>query len=1020
MARSGLVGVDNDSLGGSLDHDMPRVHERIDEVASRYPDRLAVCCGEAELTYAQLAERSAALAQLLRQRGVGAGDIVALSINRSIDMIVGILGILHAEAAYLPLDPAYPAQRNADLVRMSEARVLVTSSGTPAAGLPVLTSVLVDALDGGASSTGGMEAPGGPAGSRAYVISTSGSTGAPKAIVTTHRNIAWFIPAFANELGTTSEDVVLARTSLSFDPHTVEILLPLSVGGRVVVVPAAAASDPVALLNEIVRHRVTIVQATPALWGALSARPWPITWEIKALCGGEPMSEDLKDAVLRAGDIRLWNVYGPTETTVWCSALEMRSTTPVRIGGPISGLRFCVSAEDGTAVRSGDLGELHITGPGLAEGYLNDPVLTRERFVAPPNSANPDERWYSTGDLVRPMEDGTFTFAGRVDRQVKIRGYRVELGEVEHSIRSQDGVLDACVLVDDTSLVACIRREQSSAEDDVVAERVRSTLREVLPAYMVPARVVVVSAFPLTPTEKIDSQRLLELSRGAHRLAARPTTGDQAVDQVTALWRDVLGRDDVHPLDRFFDLGGHSLNVVTIQLRLLDELGVDVSCADLYAHQTPVELAKLVTTIAGQKATTKAEPGTYPLCPSQARFFVETPLEDINRNVLQLLLKTTHPRTTVVRAVQRLLDRHDVFRIDAIESRADGCQHLAEKPVRGIDDVTGTYATTAAFLAATDELSRSMNIADGRLYASTMFEAEDGVYLYLLLHHLLGDDVSIDILKRELHHLMRNPDGPLPSTASFVSWMGEFGGNRALERYAKEIPTWISHTDASAVEPFAGDHEPTDDDRLGRSTYIWSRNELDVLNLDVRSRHDLLLAAAVHALGATFNLDAVGCRVVEGGRMLSSRIDDGLTVGWLSHHYPLLVATGLDAAATEQGLRRALASVVNRGESYNWLRYSVRAPELVEGAQLGDLPLYFNYMPEMPPTSGLWDVSDRIPSTVLARQRITGLAIVVRDTDEGLAFSVFRNPDTVLDTSFRQFRDCLLESAVELLKAART
>jgi amino acid adenylation domain-containing protein len=994
------------------------VHELIGLNAQRFPERIAVQCGASAATYGELHAKSTAFGARLRDAGVGADDVVGLHVDRSIEMLIGLLGILHAEAAYMPLDPSYPRARNLALTAHADCAAIVVTPDRADHGLGAMPTITLDDLDAGGhrrTPTGS----GGNRGRRAYVISTSGTTGVPKAIITTHDNIMNFLVAMRDIVQLDETDVVFARTSLAFDPHTIETMLPLLVGARIVVSTQCSPPDPAALREEIFASGATLVQAMPGLWRSLVHDGWDPPHPMKTLCGGEPLSESLKNAILAGGKVRLWNLYGPTETTVYCSAQEMHASEPPRISArPIPGLRFEVRTSDGTPCADGETGELHISGRGLAEGYLNQPELTAERFVVSSNATNGAERWYRTGDLVQAFADGTYEFVGRADRQVKVRGYRIELDEIEAAIRSVDGVQDAVAIARDSMLVAAVLGREPRAEHDArLLERVRAQLGTLLPDFMTPSRMVVVDEIPLTPTEKVDNEAIMARALRRDAPGEPLPAGDAIVAGIVDIWQKILGVREVYADDRFFDIGGHSLNAVEVQLRIFHEFNVHLPLHAVIANQTVLELRSAVDDALGAGvAVQAAAAGTYPLAPSQYRFFLETPPLDVDGNVLPLLVRTTHPREVVRHAVDTIVGRHEVFRVDGVRFDVGGGeQHLAETARPGVEDVTDCYASTEEFLAAMAAGARELCVAEGRLFRWSIYAAREETFVHCVLHHLLADDISYDVIKREMEALLADAMVRLPPATSFVGWMDAFGNDTALEAARADLTAWEAMVCRDRVDAFTGDAPETTDDRLARSVARWSCISAGLTSLDRRSREHALLSASVHALASVFDLQQVGCRMVDGGRGLSAEFDDGLGVGWLSFHYPLVVRRGDDARATAQSLRDARAALGSRGETYAWLRYRAQEPSLVNGVQLGELPLYFNYMPRLARTQQFVDVTDLLPSTVFAHQRITGLALVIRDRDDDLEITVFHNPDTVFETSVQQFLEQLPRNVQEIV-----
>ncbi|XVV07120.1 amino acid adenylation domain-containing protein [Actinosynnema sp. CA-248983] len=550
---------------------LPRATTALDLIDGE-PDAPAV----GPLGYRELGERSDHIAALLQRHGVGRGSLVALHLPRTSDLVAAVLGVWKAGAAYLPLDPGWPPNRLALMLADSGAEVVLTD--------PALDPLAFD----GMFLTPADATPATPAPTPvhpddlAYVIYTSGSTGTPKGVEVPHRAVVNLLVSFQQVFGLTAEDRLAAVTTLSFDISVLELLLPLTTGASVVVVPPEVAGDGAAL-REVLAD-ATVLQATPATWRLLVEAGGVPDGVTTRICGGEALPRDLADDLL-TGESLLWNVYGPTETTVWSAAgLVDPSPAPVVIGPPIGNTRLYVLDAGLEPVPPGVVGELHIGGLGVARGYRGRPELTASRFVPDPFATTPGARLYATGDLVRHRADGTLEFLGRADHQVKVRGFRIELGEIETALVDTGEVRQAVVVPQDARLVAYL-----VADHPLDWARLRSALAGRLPDYMLPATAVVLDAFPLTPNGKIDRAALPEpdWAAGGERVAPR-----NAVEEVLAgIWREVLAVPEVGVHDDFFALGGHSLLAAKALARVHGAFAVSVPIGRLFAAPTVAGLA---------------------------------------------------------------------------------------------------------------------------------------------------------------------------------------------------------------------------------------------------------------------------------------------------------------------------------------------------------------------------------------------------------------------------------------------
>jgi amino acid adenylation domain-containing protein len=458
------------------------IFQLFEQQAEQAPDAIAVVFGNRKITYKELEQRSNQLAHYLHRLGVDAGELVGIYMERSIEIVVALLGILKAGAAYVPFDPTYPAERLIFLVQDSGVELVLTQDKLQQRlpcdcyGLCLDTNQRVLGED---FSHAGLSHN---ADDLAYVIYTSGSTGQPKGVEITHRAVVNFLDSMRVVPGIDAQDKLLSVSSLSFDIFGLELWLPLSCGAQVVIAPDAVVRDGEELAGLIRQSRATVMQATPATWQLLLESGWEGGPQLKVLCGGEAWSAELATQLLpRCAS--LWNMYGPTETTIWSAVHRVEQGKPIVIGHPIANTQFYVVDARLQLVPAGVPGELLIGGEGLARGYLNRPQLTAEKFIANPFSPGAGSRLYRTGDLVRYLPDGTLEFLGRLDHQVKIRGFRIELGEIEEALRQHPGVRDAVVVAsedipDHKRLLAYVVPKSSYASEASREEKQTEYLNE--------------------------------------------------------------------------------------------------------------------------------------------------------------------------------------------------------------------------------------------------------------------------------------------------------------------------------------------------------------------------------------------------------------------------------------------------------------------------------------------------------------------------------------------------------------
>jgi amino acid adenylation domain-containing protein len=568
------------------------LHEVIEEQAARQPDAVAVVLGQRQLTYRELNERANQLARHLKDLGVGADSLVGICVERSLEMVIGLLGILKAGGAYVPLDPEYPRERLAFMLEDSALKVLLSQDHLVKT-LPVCNARLVR-LDTDWATISKQDRSNLPntvaPANVAYVIYTSGSTGKPKGVQIPHGCVINFLESMRKAPGLTAEDTLLAITTLSFDIAGLELWLPMMVGARVVIASRETAQDGHALAELLASCGATIMQATPSTWRLLLAVGWKGSPRLKILCGGEPWPGELAEQLLERC-ASLWNMYGPTETTIWSAVSRIKSGEEVLIGKPIDNTQFYIVDTHLQPVPVGVPGELCIAGDGLARGYLNRPELTAERFPLARLEADRDVRIYRTGDLVCLRSNGRIEFLRRLDYQVKLRGYRIELGEIESVLRRHPNVREAAVAIreyrpDDKRLVAYV----VSHDKALNLSGLREHLQGQLPDYMVPAAFVALEKLPLTPNGKVDRNALPkpELAAPAE-ISAAPGTPTEIV--LAKIWQEVLDVKQVDINDNFFKSGGHSLLAIQLIRKISKSLNINLPVPIFFQNPTIKGLA---------------------------------------------------------------------------------------------------------------------------------------------------------------------------------------------------------------------------------------------------------------------------------------------------------------------------------------------------------------------------------------------------------------------------------------------
>jgi amino acid adenylation domain-containing protein len=725
------------------------------------------------------------------------GGRVGLLLERDEDLLPAMLGTLRAGAAYVPLDPAFPAERLAFMVEDSQLVRIVTKRRLAADFAAAIAATPVLCLDEplpAASAAIEETRPATSSDADAYVLYTSGSTGKPKGVRVRHRNVVNFLTAFAREPGLSSRDVVVAMTTLTFDIAVFELLLPLTVGAEIVLVSRDDSVDGVALGQLMARHGVTFVQATPSRWRLLLEAGWAGKADVKALCGGEALPRELVAALLPKVS-ELWNAYGPTETTVYSSLQRIASPDgPILIGRPIANTTMHVLDEDRQTVPVGVVGELYIGGDGVSAGYLNRPELTAQRFVAVACGSAPAAPLYRTGDLARWCASGALDYLGRTDFQVKIRGYRIELGEIEGALLQHPDVAQATVAAredrpGEVRLIGYfVARDGSPPPSE---DALRGHLARGLPDYMIPQRFVPLAAMPLTGSGKVNRKALPAPSADVAGSAdkVRPRTPRER--EIAAAFAEALGVDDVGIDQDFFLLGGHSLLAAQMASRLARVLGHPVPMRLVFEHPTVARLAAALastgTAPATQVVPRRAERSKAPLSLMQQRVWYLEQLQ-LGRTVFNVpsahRLRGELDVAALMRAFGDFVSRQPALRTVIRNEDGEPMQVVLDTVDSSIaiEDLSRNPEAErekALFDRLAEETSRPFELREPPLFRARLFRLDPHEHvLFFMPHHAVFDGWSFDVFYSEMselyeaHRTGREPHlEPLPvDYGDFAAW----------------------------------------------------------------------------------------------------------------------------------------------------------------------------------------------------------------------------------------------------------
>ena len=570
------------------------IHQLIEEQVEQTPNAIAIIHDQTEITYSELNRRANGLAKHLREMGVGREIRVGILMKKSLRSVEAILAVLKAGGAYVPIHISSPSERIQFILKDANAKVLLTNMDTGPLnefkGLIVNLNnenFLIESKSSDFQNVVNSD-------SLAYILYTSGSTGEPKGVMVNHSSLVNFLWSMRNSPGINADSVMLALASISFDPSTLELFLPLMVGAKVVIASEEMTTNPSLLAETINRQHVNILQATPATWQLLLDTSWAGNAGLKALCGGDVLTRKMADQLLeRVGS--LWNMYGPTETTVWSTFCQIqKGDNPITIGHPIGNTQIYILDSYLQIVPVGVIGELYIGGEGVARGYLNNPQLTREKFIPDIFSSKPESRLYKTGDIGRYLPDYNIEILGRMDDQVKVQGHRMELGEITSVLMQHPSVNDGIVITrteisSDKRLVAYFVPKYNTSPDTA---ELREFLGKKLPDYMIPSFFVSMDSLPLTPNGKID-RKSLPAPEDSRKLSGYIAPRNEEEQIMAKIWQSVLYVEQVGIHDNFFDLGGASIQSIQIVAKA-NMYGYQISVENIFEYQTVAELAAYI------------------------------------------------------------------------------------------------------------------------------------------------------------------------------------------------------------------------------------------------------------------------------------------------------------------------------------------------------------------------------------------------------------------------------------------
>ncbi|MBD2625734.1 non-ribosomal peptide synthetase [Trichormus variabilis] len=943
------------------------IHQLFAAQVEKTPDAVAVVFENQQLTYRELNTKANQLAHYLQKLGVKPEVLVGICVERSLEMVIGLLGILKAGGAYVPLDPKYPQERLAFMVEDSQISVLLTQENLLKTLPPNSAQVICLDSDWKNIATHQQNSVNSNIhpNNLSYTIYTSGSTGKPKGVQIAHRNVVNFLTAMQEKLQLTNIDKLLSVTTLSFDIAVLEIFLPLTTGAKLILVSREVATDGAQLLQQLNNSAVTLMQATPATWRMLLDAGWEGNSQLTILCGGEALPQNLASQLCqRAASV--WNLYGPTETTIWSTIHPVdKSEAFVSIGHPIANTQIYILDKHLQPVPVGVPGELYIGGLGLARGYFHQPELTQEKFIPHPFTSDLENRIYKTGDLARYLLDGNIEYLGRIDYQVKIRGFRIEIGEIEAAIHQHPEIREVVVIVredkqDDKRLVAYIIPQST----DISVLELRHFLKAKLPDYMIPSAFVVLEKFPLTPNGKIDRRALPAPDWPQRDLEPNYLSPRTPVEEIIAnTWTQVLGVEQVGVNDNFFELGGHSLLATQLISRLRQVFQRELPLQKIFEFPTVAELATVVETITQAEERLVSPPilpvsreNHLPLSFAQQRLWFIEQLQPNNAayNISSAVHVLGNLNITALEScLNEIIKRHESLRTAFIAVEGLPIQVITENlqlplPVIDLQTLSKSEQETQIQQFIHKETQQPFDLSQLPLLRVILLKLSSTEYVVIFtMHHIISDAWSTAVMIREILTLypafaegksFALPELPI-QYADFAVWQRQWLQGQVLENH---LAYWKQKLGAALPVlklPYNQNQTVTASNKAGVQTFSLSPELSQALNALSRQENVTLFMTMVAAL-KTLLYRYTGQDDIVIGTDVANR-NRGETEGLIGFFVNLLVLrTDISGYPTFRELLQRVRKVTLEAYNHQDLPFDKLVEELRPERHLSNTPLF--------------------------------------------------------------------------------
>ncbi|HMR40461.1 MAG TPA: amino acid adenylation domain-containing protein [Ignavibacteria bacterium] len=955
------------------------LHKLFEKQAEKTPDNAALVYEGISLSYHELNTRSNQLANYLIRLGAGSGTLIGLCIERSAEMVIGLLGILKSGSAYIPIDTDYPQSRIEFMINDSNAKIIITQKSIADKFPNKRSNILIfdDAISEFQKEDSNYPDVNIDINDPAYVIYTSGSTGTPKGVIISHRSISnhmlWMKEVFRPD----ESDSVLQKTPFSFDASVWEFYLPLISGGKLVMAKPEGHMDMPYLTETIIKNNITILQLVPSLLRMLLEEKNFSSCKslINVFCGGEALTYDLQEKLFSKLKVNFYNLFGPTEATIDSTYFKCESSYESRtipVGKPVYNAKAYILDKYRKPVPAGVSGELYLGGVNIAKGYLNNPELTKERFSEDVFTKNSDGKLYRTGDIARYLKDGNIEFLGRADHQVKFRGFRIELGEIETRLTGHSAVRNSVVIIREDKpgnqrLTAYFTVKENSKVD---SQDLKDHLRDFLPAYMIPSDFIELKEIPLTPNLKIDRDALpepdkIELSSDNIAIPELP------VEKILLkIWKEILGEENIGIKDNFFNLGGDS--IISIQIISKAGLeGIKITPKQMFKYQTIAELAGVVEYKEIGIDSEVNITGEIPLTPAQHWFFGKDLVHpDFYNHSMLLRVPKDLSEVHLGKVFTEITKHHDGLRSKFTKDQNDWKQIIPEQDimVQNIFSVKDIRKSDIGEIKNDiAELQSSINLENGILIKSRLYRLENSEEdrLLIIIHHLVTDGISWRILLDDIYNGYKQLSNGEeirsgPKTTSLKTWGELLIEYSESEQLTEEKDYWLKLSGEKYKNIPADFSQTKDLNTIGSSdtvTIEFDTDKTELLQKEVPKAYntqinDILLTALITAYNNWSNENKLLIDLEGHGREeLFENADLSDTTGWFTSIYPVMLNTFnansniAEISETIKSIKESLRQTPCKGFGFGILKYIGKDKSLKD--KLTSMPereVIFNYL----------------------------------------------------------------------------